>query len=124
MKTEIRELTCINCPLGCTVTVELHDGEPVKVTGNTCVRGEIYAKKEVTHPTRVVTSTIRVKGGVHPVVAVKTRSDIPKELIFRCMEAINALTVEAPVSIGDVLMKDICDTGVDLVATQNCPKAE
>ena len=123
MSVETKQLNCINCPLGCPVTVELVDGEPVKVTGNTCVRGEIYAKKEVTHPTRIVTSTVKVEGGKRPVVAVKTRSDVPKDSIFTCMEAIDRVVVQAPVHIGDVLLRDICGTGVELVATQNCEKA-
>ena len=82
--TETRELICINCPLGCGLTVTLKDAEVVKVEGNTCPKGEAYGKKEVTNPTRIVTSTVRVSGGVLPVVSVKTASDIPKEKIMDC----------------------------------------
>ena len=73
--TETRELICINCPLGCGLTVTLKDAEVVKVEGNTCPKGEAYGKKEVTNPTRIVTSTVRVSGGVLPVVSVKTAKD-------------------------------------------------
>ena len=85
---EQRELICINCPLGCALTVTLEDKDVVKVTGNTCPRGEAYARKECTNPTRIVTSTVRVKGGHLPVVSVKTASDIPKGKIGECVKAL------------------------------------
>ncbi len=116
---EIRELTCINCPLGCQLRVEMNEGEVVSVSGNTCKRGDIYARKEVVSPTRTVTSTVAVVGGVHPVVPVKTKSDIPKSKIFDCMKEINAAAVKAPVHIGDVIIENVCSSGVDVVATAN-----
>ena len=76
--SETKELTCIGCPLGCAITVTLTDGTVSSVTGNTCPRGDAYARKEVTNPTRIVTTTVRVKGGVSPMVNVKTASDLPK----------------------------------------------
>ena len=115
---EVRELTCIGCPLGCQLTVMMGNDE-IKVEGNTCPRGEAYAKKEVTNPTRIVTSTVRVEGGTIERAAVKTASDIPKGKIFDCMKEIRAVKVAAPVHIGDVIMKDVAGTGVDVVATKN-----
>ena len=115
---ETRNLTCIGCPLGCAITVTMDGGNVVSITGNTCKRGSDYAAKEVTHPTRIVTSTVGVRGGSIPMVSVKTAQDIPKEKIFEIMKYINALTVTAPVHIGDVLLKDIAGTGVDLIATK------
>ena len=83
----IRELTCISCPLGCPLKVETDEnGAVLQVTGNTCKRGEIYGKKEVTAPERTVTSTVAVVGGSAPLVSVRTRTDIPKGKIFDCME--------------------------------------
>ena len=79
---EKRELICINCPLGCPLTVMLEGGEVVSVSGNTCPRGEAYARKEVTNPTRIVTSTVMVEGGKAAMVSVKTKEDIPKDKIF------------------------------------------
>lgn len=116
---EKRELTCIGCPLGCAVTVTLEDGQVVSVTGNTCKRGEDYARKEVTHPTRIVTSTVRVDGGSAPMVSVKTKSDIPKSKIFDCVKALKGVTVAAPVHIGDVVAANVAGTGVDVVATKD-----
>ena len=117
--TEIRELICINCPLGCGLTVTLEDKEAVKVEGNTCPKGEAYGKKEVTNPTRIVTSTVRVSGGVLPVVSVKTASDIPKEKVMDCARTLKNVEIQAPVSIGDVVLEDICCTGVPMIATKN-----
>lgn len=117
MTQKIEHLTCINCPLGCALEVTLERGEAVCVTGNTCPRGEAYGKKEVTNPTRIVTSTVRVKGGERPVVAGKTKKDIPKASIFAITDALSGVEVSAPVHTGDVLVKNIAGTGVDFVAT-------
>lgn len=116
---ETKSIICINCPLGCPLTIEMEDGKVMKVTGNTCKRGEAYAVKEMTAPARTVTSTVRVKNGERPVVAVRTKTDIPKDKIFACMEAINAAEIQAPVHIGDVVISDVCGTGVDVVASAN-----
>lgn len=78
---EVRELTCIGCPLGCPLTVRM-DGSEISVSGNTCKRGEDYAKKEVVNPTRIVTSSVHVAGGEITMVSVKTKQDIPKNKIL------------------------------------------
>ncbi|MCI9080927.1 MAG: DUF1667 domain-containing protein [Lachnospiraceae bacterium] len=116
---ETRELTCIGCPLGCLLKVETDQGQVHKVTGNTCKRGETYARKEVVNPTRIVTSSVLVEGGNQRVVSVKTREDIPKEKIFEVIEALRGVKVQAPVHIGDVVVSNAADTGVDVVATRN-----
>lgn len=115
---EKRSLTCIGCPLGCTVTVELDNGQITAVTGNTCKRGDDYARKEVTHPMRVVTSTVRVTGGDIPVVSVKTERDIPKEKIMDIMRSLTGISVPAPVHIGDIILKNAAQTAVDIIATK------
>lgn len=113
------ELTCIGCPLGCAVTVETDEnGQIVSVKGNTCKRGDDYARKEVTNPTRIVTSTVKVEGGTLDMVSVKTRSDIPKGKIFDCVHDLKGLCVKAPVHIGDVIAADVAGTGVDMIATK------
>ena len=116
---ETRELTCIGCPLGCSLTVTMENGEVTSVTGNTCPRGDAYARKEVTNPTRIVTSTVRVSGGKAVMVSCKTASDIPKGKIFDIAKELKAVEVAAPVHIGDVLVKDVAGTGVDVIATKN-----
>ena len=116
---EKRELICIGCPMGCPLTVELEGGEILSITGHTCRRGEVYARKEVTNPTRIVTSTVDVEGGKVARVSVKTKEDIPKEKIFQCVQALKGVTVKAPVHIGDVIVANVADTGVDIVATRD-----
>lgn len=114
-----KNLVCVSCPLGCPIEVEMENGEVISVTGNTCKRGDLYARTEMTHPVRSLTSTVKVEGGVHPVVPVKSASPVPKEKMLDCMKVINSVTVKAPVKIGDVVIADILGTGVNIVATNN-----
>lgn len=121
---EKRELICIGCPLGCMLTVEMDGNEVAGVSGNTCIRGDKYARKEVTNPTRIVTSTLAVEGGDKASVSVKTKEDIPKDKIFDCMKALKGVCVKAPVEIGDILVENVADTGVDIVATKQVKLAD
>lgn len=116
---EVKNLTCINCPMGCALTVRMDGDVIASVSGNTCSRGDAYARKEVTDPTRIVTSTVRVTGGQSDMVSVKTREDIPKGKIFECIKELKNVKVQAPVRIGDVIVSDIAGTGIDIVATKN-----
>ena len=118
---EVRNLICIGCPLGCPVTVTM-DGDDINVTGNTCPRGADYAKKEVLSPTRIVTSSIKVNDGVIARVSVKTKSDIPKSKIFEVMKEIQAVRIDAPVALGQVLIADCAGTGVEIIATKDVPR--
>ena len=115
----MRELVCIVCPRGCHMKVD----ENLNVTGNFCPRGEAYARAELTHPTRVVTSTVRLTGGAYRRCPVKTSAPVPKERIPTLMEALNGIEAAAPVAVGDVLVPDILGTGADLVVTREIPKA-
>lgn len=110
----MKELICIVCPKGCHLEVDI---ENEKVSGNTCKRGEIYGLNEVKNPTRVVTSTIAIKDG--SVVPVKTENPIPKNMIFDVMKEINTCEVIPPVKVGDVLIENILETGVNIVATKS-----
>ncbi|MEF9942319.1 MAG: DUF1667 domain-containing protein [Lachnospiraceae bacterium] len=116
---EQRELTCIGCPMGCALMVEIEQGKVIKVSGNTCPRGDTYAHKEITNPTRIVTSTVMVNGGSVDMISVKTKEDIPKNKIFECVKALKGITVNAPVHIGEVIVSNVAGTGVDVVATKN-----
>lgn len=116
---ETKELICIGCPMGCPLTVEMNQGKVVSVAGNTCKRGDVYARKEQTNPTRIVTSSVIVENGSLAAVSVKTREDIPKEKIFDCMKALKGVKVQAPVHIGDVIVANVAGTGVDIIATKN-----
>ena len=109
------ELICITCPRGCHLQVD----ENLNVTGNFCPRGVVYAKAELTHPVRMVTSTVAIVSESECRLPVKTKEPIPKELIFPVMEEIEKVSVKAPIKIGDVIIKDVLGTGVDIVATKN-----
>ncbi len=119
---EKRKLTCVRCPRGCQITVEIENDEAVDVYGNNCMRGEIYARSEVRDPRRVVTTTVRVEGGIDPVVSVKTNGDIPKGKMEECVAELKNIVVTAPVNIGDVVCANVAGTGVDVVATGSVGK--
>lgn len=119
MATETRELICINCPMGCPLTVTLEDGVVTSVTGNTCPRGDSYGRKEVTNPRRIVTTTVPVDGSAtERMVSVKTATDIPKGKIFDVVQALVDVRATAPVEIGDVILPNVAGTGVDVIATK------
>jgi len=115
---EERDLICIVCPRGC----RLHVDKDLNVTGNFCVRGAAYGKQEVTNPTRVVTSIVRIKNAELAMCPVKTKDPIPKSKIFEIISSINNVRIEAPVHIGDVIIHDVAGTGVDVVATRDMEK--
>lgn len=110
-----RKLTCIVCPLGCEINVQLADKDVVGITGNSCPRGAEYARNECTNPKRTVTSTVRCTDG--SLVSVKTERAIPKEKMAECMALINQAVATLPVAIGDVILADVF--GSNVVATQN-----
>ena len=113
----IRELTCIVCPKGCQLKVELDGKKVVKVEGYTCKRGLAYAESECVAPMRTLTTTAPVEGG--GVVPVKTNKPVPKELLFECMAEVNKAYVPADAKLGDVVIENILGTGADVVTTRN-----
>lgn len=116
------ELICIVCPIGCHLEVSIMENGEYNVTGNTCIRGVHYAKKELTNPTRVVTSTVSISNGTLGRLPVKTNGDIPKKVIFDAMTIINDVRIQAPIKCGDIIVKDILNTGIDIVASRSMPK--
>ena len=113
--TEIKHITCIRCPIGCQLTVEVTDGKVTKVEGNLCKRGVEYAQSECVHPVRTLTTAVRVLNG--DPLPVRSREPLPKEMIFACMDVMRTVAVTAPVAAGTVIVADICGTGVDMIAT-------
>ena len=112
----MKELICIVCPKGCHLKVD--ENNDYAVTGNACPRGAEYGKAELTNPTRVVTSTVRCVGGTYPRCPVKTNGVIPKGKMFDVMEALNHVELTAPVSVGQVVIENVCGTGVDVVSAR------
>ncbi|WP_300369911.1 DUF1667 domain-containing protein [Brachyspira sp.] len=114
---EKKELTCICCPMGCALTVELDGSKVVDISGNTCKRGDTYARDEVVRPVRMITSIVRVKNGKLKMLPVKTKEPIDKSRINECLEALKKIEVQAPINIGDTVLRNV--TGVDIIATRN-----
>ena len=109
-----KNLTCIECPIGCAIEVEMEDGVVLSVKGNACPRGKLYAEAEVVCPKRVVTSTVRAENG--EMIPVKTDRPVRKDAIFEVMAKINAVVCKMPVALGDVLVENICDDANLVVA--------
>ena len=113
----MKELICIVCPKGCHLTVDEEHGWTV--SGNDCPRGAEYGKMELTHPTRVVTSTVRCTGGAHPRCPVKTAAPIPKSDIFQAVRCLDGVELTAPVHAGDIVVANVCGTGIPFIATRD-----
>ncbi len=116
-----KEITCIACPIGCSLHVEIN-GSEITVTGNRCKRGENYAFNEITNPRRTVTSNVKVVGGEFPLASVKTSDAIPKKMLFDLIESLREITLKAPVHIGDTVIKNFRDTGIDVLITREVGK--
>ncbi len=110
------KVLCIICPLGCSISVGERNGQRSFQGG--CARGRAYAEQEVTHPCRVLTTTVRIRNGEIPRLPVRTSRPFPKELMFALVESLRSFEVEAPVKRGDVLVRNLLGTGVDLIATR------
>ncbi len=111
-----RSMTCLECPRGCQLEINV---DTLEVTGNTCPRGEAFAKAEITNPLRVLTTTVRIDSLSEVMLPVRTQTGIPKAKMFEAMDVIRDIRAKAPVSVGDVIVSDLCGTGIDLIATKN-----
>lgn len=116
------KIICISCPKGCRVSVFSKNGKITNISGFSCQKGKKYAYNEFLNPTRILPTTVVVKGGELPLVPVKTAEPIPKKLLFSAMKEIAGIEVEAPVYLGEVIKENIMGTGVDLIATRNIKK--
>lgn len=115
---EDKQFICINCPMGCHLKVTVKDGQIISVTGNTCRRGEIYARQEAIAPRRVLTCLMRTANRQKP-ISVKTSQPVPKAMLFECVNEVYATRPKAPIKMGQVVIKNICGTGADILSTQN-----
>ena len=114
----MKELICITCPRGCHLKVD----DDLNVTGNFCPRGAMYAKAELTHPVRTLTSTVKISSILEDRLPVKSERPLPKELIFKAMEEIDKIKVNAPICIGDIIIKNILNTDINIIATKDILK--
>ena len=115
------EMICITCPMGCTLQVTHEGDQLLHVEGNTCKRGLAYVESELTDPRRMVATTVRVKGGLHPLVPVYTQEAFPKPRIFDLLAKIREIEVSAPVEIDQIILADALGTGINVLASRNMP---
>lgn len=116
--TETRTITCINCPMGCELAVRLEAGAVAQVAGNLCKRGIAYARMECTNPTRMLATTVRLRGSGLGQLPVKSAGPVPKDRVLDCVRALKEVELVPPVCIGDVVLANVLGTGVDIVATR------
>ncbi len=114
-----KELICIVCPVGCHIRVKGSDNEHLEISGNNCPRGKKYGIKELTDPRRVLPTTVSIDNAIFTRLPVKSSEALPKKLLMKAMDEIRKVRVEAPVRIGDIIIKDILGTGIDIIATRN-----
>ncbi|MBK8332484.1 MAG: DUF1667 domain-containing protein [Acidimicrobiaceae bacterium] len=112
---------CIGCPLGCRLELDESQGEIVEVRGNSCKKGEEFARQEHHDPRRLVTTTVAIEGARWPRVPVKTSASVPKALVRELSAALMGVQVHAPIAAGDIIVADVLGTGVDVVATRSMP---
>lgn len=119
----MKELTCIGCPIGCALKVDVQS-DGIRVSGNGCKRGVKYAENEILCPKRTITSTVALTGGTIKRLSVRTAQEVPKDMMFACMEEIRKIRISAPVRIGTVVLENCAGTGVDIIATKNVERAD
>ena len=117
-----KTVRCIVCPTGCEIHVKNVDGELI-VEGHTCKRGEEYAKDEFIAPKRILTSTMRVNNGILPLIPIRTNQPVLKEKLNDILKEIAVKVVDAPIKMGDVLIKDVLNLGIDIIASRDLIKA-
>jgi CxxC motif-containing protein len=115
------KIICITCPKGCTLDVT-HDGKTVIKVTSGCKRGRDYVQRELTDPRRMVATTVRVVGGLHPLLPVATSAPFPKPQIFALMDALRQVEVRAPITAGQPVLPNALGTGVDVVASRDMPE--
>lgn len=112
------EITCIGCPMGCSLIVSMENDKIICVNGHECKRGEEYGIRECTNPTRMLTSTVEVEGGDMKMLSVKTDRDIPKDKIFECVKELKDIVLYAPITMGEIIIPNVLNTGINIIATK------
>ena len=112
------KVTCICCPMGCSILVE-KDGKDFHIIGNECKKGEEYALQEVINPQRILTSTVRIKNGIQKMLPVRSEKTVPKNIVVNCVKELAKVELAAPIKRGDVVLKNILNTGVTIIASRD-----
>jgi CxxC motif-containing protein len=119
MAVERRHFTCVTCPVGCEMDVEVKDGEVLSIEGNRCAKGEEFVLQELREPMRILTTTVRINGAKWAMLPVRTDKPIPKRLFFEVVSELANLELQAPVKVSKVIMTDVADTGANVIASRN-----
>ncbi len=119
MTTINKRINCIVCPLGCEITVQMQDDKIIAIKDFSCPRGQAYATEEMTAPKRVLTSTVKIAGGLLPLLPVVSSQPLPKEKVMACAAALRKINIQAPVQQGDIIIPDILGLGVDIIASRS-----
>jgi len=119
MDVEKKHFTCVICPIGCEIDVELQGSDVVSMTGDKCARGKEFVLQELEEPMRILTTTVRIKGAKWAMLPVRTDKPIPKRLLFRVIKELADIELQAPVKVSDAIIKDIAGTDVNIIATRN-----
>jgi len=122
--SEIRHLTCIGCPMGCPLELIIVAGEIMEITGNECKRGEDYARQEYSDPRRMVSTTVACISGLWPRLPVKTIEAVPKDKVIAVVRALHTLEIEAPVQMDQVILDNVAETGITVIATRSLSRRE
>lgn len=119
-----KRLTCIICPVSCLIDAEYTSKKIKNISGHQCKKGKLYAQEEIYAPTRTLTTTVKIDGGVLPLVSVRTDKPVPKELIFPIMDEMMQISLSAPIKLGDIIIENVKDTDVNIIATKTVPELE
>jgi CxxC motif-containing protein len=122
MAVEKRHFVCVVCPIGCEIDV-VHDGEKIiSMEGNKCEKSEEFVSQELIEPMRILTTTIRIEGARWAVIPVRSDKAVPKRLFPRIMKQLRRIRLQAPVIILNVVVKDVLNTGANIIATRTMPR--
>ena len=119
MDVERKHFTCVTCPIGCEIDVELQDSDVVSIEGSKCAKGKEFVLQELEEPMRILTTTVRMKGAKWAMLPVRSDEPIPKRLFFQVIKELANIELQAPVKISDVIVGDVAATGANIVATRN-----
>lgn len=124
MGVEKRHFTCVTCPVGCEIDVELRDGEVLSITGNRCAKGKEFVQQELEEPMRVLTTTLPIEGAKWAMLPVRTDRSIPRRLFFEVMGELACVELKAPVQVSDVIVEDVAGTGANIMATRSMKRVD
>jgi CxxC motif-containing protein len=113
-----RDLICVTCPVGCAIHVTLQDGQLKQINGQACKRGVAFTKEEILAPRRILTTTVRVQNGILPLVPVRSRAPLPKEMLLKVVAILRQVVLQAPIHEHQVVLANVFDSGVDIIASR------